>query len=107
MIDPTHGTFQKRANMASPIQKSKHPHIGIVNAAGGKTAVVSGSKFPVRSVVNYVLKQGLSPEELVREFDYLTLAQVHDALSYYYDHREEIERELAENTERVQRSAAR
>ena len=53
----------------------------------------------MRSVVNYILRQGLSPEELVKEFPHLTLAQVYDALSYYYDHQEEIERELRENTE--------
>ena len=93
--------------MASAAHKSKHPHVAIVRAAGGNTAVVSGSRFPVRSVVNYVLKQGLSPEELVREFGHLTLAQVYDALSYYYDHREEIERELAENTESAQRPETR
>jgi uncharacterized protein (DUF433 family) len=50
-------------------------------------------------VVNYVLKQGLSPEELVKEFSHLTLAQVYDALSYYYDYKQDIERELRENTE--------
>jgi uncharacterized protein (DUF433 family) len=93
--------------MVSAAQKSKHPHVTIVRAAGGNTAVISGSRFPVRSVVNYVLRQGLSPEELVREFRHLTLAQVYDALSFYYDHRERIERELAENTESAQRSAGR
>jgi uncharacterized protein (DUF433 family) len=50
-------------------------------------------------VVNYVLRQGISPEELVKEFPHLTLAQVYDALSYYYDHKETIERELQESTE--------
>jgi uncharacterized protein (DUF433 family) len=50
-------------------------------------------------VVNYILRQGLSPEELVKEFPHLTLAQVYDALSYYYDHRDDIERELRDNTE--------
>ncbi len=53
----------------------------------------------MRAVVQYVLKQGLTPEELVPEFSHLTLAQVYDALSYYYDHREALERELQEDTE--------
>jgi uncharacterized protein (DUF433 family) len=61
--------------------------------------VIAGTKFPVRSVVNYVLRQGITPEELVAEFQYLTLAQIHDALSYYYDHQKEVDRDLAENTE--------
>jgi uncharacterized protein (DUF433 family) len=92
--------------MVSAAQKPKHPHVVTLRAAGGNTAVISGSRFPVRSVVNYVLRQGLSPEELVREFRHLTLAQVYDALSYYYDHQEELERELAENTESSQRRDA-
>jgi uncharacterized protein (DUF433 family) len=50
-------------------------------------------------VVNYVLRQGISPEELVREFTHLTLAQVYDALSYYYDHKETVDQELLDNKE--------
>ena len=37
------------------------------------------------------------PEELARTFPHLTLAQVHDALSYYYDNRAEIDDELRKN----------
>jgi uncharacterized protein (DUF433 family) len=40
----------------------------------------------------------MTPEELVREFPHLTLAQVYDALSYYYDHKEEIDQEMHANT---------
>jgi len=81
------------------IQKLKHPYITFCKDYCGRSAVIAGTKFPVRSVVNYVLKQGMIPEELVKEFNHLTLAQVYDALSYYYDYSEEIERELLENTE--------
>lgn len=34
------------------------------------------------------MRQGMTPEELVSEFPHLTLAQVYDALSYYYDHKD-------------------
>jgi uncharacterized protein (DUF433 family) len=56
-------------------------------------------------MIHYILRQGLSPEELVKEFPHLTLAQVYDALSYYSDHRDEIEREFRENTEERLRPA--
>ena len=46
-------------------------------------------------MVVYVLRQGMSPEELVKEFSHLTLPQVYDALSYYYDNKEEIDRDMA------------
>jgi len=55
--------------------------------------LIRGTKFSVRSIVSYVLHQGISPEELVKEFSHLTLAQVYDALSYYYDHKESIAQE--------------
>ena len=39
-----------------------------------------------------------SIEEILREFPQLRPAEVHDALSYYYDYRAEIEQEIAELT---------
>ncbi len=40
-----------------------------------------------------------SVEEVLRDFPSLHPAEVHDALSYYYDHRTEIEQEIAELTD--------
>ncbi|MDA2925122.1 DUF433 domain-containing protein [Acidobacteria bacterium AH-259-L09] len=85
--------------MVQAIRKTDHPHIVSDKEYCGGSPVIKGTKFPVRSIVNYVLRQGLSPEELVKEFPHLTLAQTHDALSYYYDHQQEIDRELAALTE--------
>ena len=92
--------------MATAAERVKHPYIVVRRSLCGGSAVIAGTKFPVRSVVNYVLRQGLSPEELVKEFRHLTLAQVYDALSYYYDNRGAIDAELAEHTEERQRSSA-
>ena len=92
--------------MATAAEKNRHPYIVARKGVCGGSPVIAGTKFPVRSVVNYVLRQGLSPEELVREFRHLTLAQVYDALSYYYDYRDVLDSELAENTEDRQRTSA-
>jgi uncharacterized protein (DUF433 family) len=40
------------------------------------------------------LANGASPEELHSEYPHLSLAQIHAALSYYYDHREELDAEM-------------
>ena len=61
---------------------------------GGKP-IIRGTSFPVSAVVVYVLRHGMAPEELVKAFPHLTLAQVYDALSYYYDHREDMDPLLA------------
>jgi hypothetical protein len=45
-------------------------------------------------------RMGYDPETIADEFlPHLTPAQVHDALSYYYDYQEEIDRELAKDSE--------
>ena len=85
--------------MLTTPEQVKHPYIVIQQGYCGGSPIIAGTKFPVRAVVNYVLKQGMTPEELLKEFSHLTLAQVYDALSYYYDHKTEIEHELSENTE--------
>ncbi len=87
------------AQVPTTPEKVKHPYIVIQQGYCGGSPIIAGTKFPVCSVVNYVLKQGMTPEELLKEFSHLTLAQVYDALSYYYDHKTEIEHELSENTE--------
>ncbi len=85
--------------MSSVAQEVRHPYIVSQKDYCGGSPIVIGTKFPVRSVVNYALKQGMAPEELVKEFPHLKLAHVYDALSYYYDYKADIERELSENTE--------
>ena len=75
--------------------KTKHPYIVSLKTHCGGSPVIVGTKFPVRSIVFYILKQGMTPEELIKEFSHLTLPQVYDALSYYYEHREEIDKELS------------
>ncbi|MBU4321001.1 MAG: DUF433 domain-containing protein [Nitrospinae bacterium] len=75
--------------------KIKHPYIISLKTHCGGSPVIAGTKFPVQSVVFYILKQGMTPEELVKEFSHLALPQVYDALSYYYENREEIDKELS------------
>lgn len=79
--------------------KVAHPHITNNPAVCGGSAIIHGTRFPVRSVAMYVLQHGLAPEELVAKFPHLSLAQIHDALAYYYDNRQEIENEITENRE--------
>ena len=55
--------------------------------------VIKGTRFPVTSIAqNY--RRGLSADEILREFPSLSAAQVYDALSYYHDHREQIDEAL-------------
>jgi uncharacterized protein (DUF433 family) len=60
---------------------------------GGKPRI-EGSRIRVQDIVVWHEAWGLSPEEIVTDFLQLTLAQVHAALAYYYDHRDEIRQHM-------------
>lgn len=58
--------------------------------------IIKGTRTPVRAIVeNWRL--GLSPEEIVRGLPHLTLSQVFEAMSYYYDNQSEIDRFIERN----------
>ena len=77
----------------------KHAYIETITKITGTQAVIKNTRIPVNIIIGY-LHAGATPESLVESIvPHLTFAQVYDALSYYYDHREEIDQELGENTE--------
>jgi hypothetical protein len=47
-------------------------------------------------LVEEYLVRGVEAIELQRSHPHLTLAQIYSALAYYHDHKEEIDREIAE-----------
>jgi uncharacterized protein (DUF433 family) len=62
----------------------------------GGRPILRGTRVAVRAVVGYH-KLGLSVDETLAALPHLTPAQVYEALSYYYDHVDEIEQEIREN----------
>lgn len=72
-------------------------HIEIVEGAGGPKPRIAGHRVRVQDVAIWHEKLGMSPDEIVDQYPTLTLADVHAALAYYWDHRDEIERAIAED----------
>lgn len=60
---------------------------------GGRPCI-AGTGTSIRCIAVYD-KQGYSPEEIVADRPYLTLAQVHAALAYYWANKAEIDADLA------------
>jgi uncharacterized protein (DUF433 family) len=56
-------------------------------------AVIKGTRIPVASIANHY-RSGMSIEEILDGYPNLTPAQFFDALSYYFDNKEEIDKEF-------------
>ena len=77
--------------------KVLHPHIvSDPDTCGGSPRIV-GTRIPVRTIIVYVLHHGINPEELLSYYPQISLAAIYDALSYYYDHRDEVDAEITTN----------
>ncbi len=75
---------------------TSHRYITRVEGILSGEPIIAGTRTPVRAIVEH-WKFGDSPETIVRKLPHLRLAQVFDALSYYDDHRDEIEQAIARN----------
>ena len=63
---------------------------------GGKPCV-AGTRIRVWDIHVWHNLRGQTPEQIIAEFPQLSLADVHAALAYYLDHREEIQRQAKED----------
>lgn len=72
------------------IVKTEHPYIVREPDICGGEPVIKGTRITVRHIA-VLYKAGDTAEDIVAAHPPLTAAQVHDAISYYLDHRDEIE----------------
>lgn len=66
---------------------------------------VTATNVKVSEIVADYLAHGSSAEEMSLQYPHLSPSMIHSALAYYYDHREQLESELAESLESSQRKA--
>ena len=73
--------------------KTEHLYIEKDPAKYEGKAVIKNTRIPVASIVNHY-RSGMTVEEILEGYPALKPAQLFDALSYYFDHKEEIDKEL-------------
>lgn len=63
---------------------------------GGKPRI-SGHRIRVQDIYVCHELKGMTPDEILLAYPAITLADVHAALTYYWDHQEEIQRHIKED----------
>jgi uncharacterized protein (DUF433 family) len=69
---------------------TEHPHVVIIDRPAGPCAVIKGTRLAVWWLMRQ-LRVGDTPEDIVHGWNYLSLASIYDGISYYHDHRDEID----------------
>ena len=62
---------------------------------GGRPRI-DGHRITVADVAIWHERMGISPDEIVSSHPSIALSDVHAALAYYYEHRDRIDRDIAE-----------
>lgn len=81
-------------------KKVRHPYITRKEGVCGGEPIIADTRITVRLIAGWH-KMDKNVAEMVAMYPHLNHAQVYDALSFYYDHKDEIEKSLAENREEV------
>ncbi len=87
-----------QARATPTLTRTGHPYIVRVEGVCGGRPVVAGTRLSVRTIVERT-QLGESPEQIVLAYPPLTLAQVYAALSYYHEHKAEVDAEVQANEE--------
>jgi uncharacterized protein (DUF433 family) len=64
--------------------------------------LITGTTMKVIELVVAQRAYGWSPEELHFQYPQLTLGQIHSALAYYWDHKDDLDQDIARRLERVE-----
>jgi uncharacterized protein (DUF433 family) len=70
-----------------PRETTLHRYITTDPAVCDGKPIIAGTRTRVVQIAVEYDRLGWTPDEIVEAHPHLTLAEVHDALSYYYEHR--------------------
>ena len=80
------------------VQRTAYPHIVKIDGLVGGEAIIEGTRIAVWHIVGYYYKVGMSVEDIVAEWNYLTPAHVFSTLAYYHDNKQEIDEIREQNS---------
>jgi uncharacterized protein (DUF433 family) len=79
--------------------ETRYEHI-VLDDAG--IPLIVGTTMKVIELVLEQIAYGWSAEELHFQHPYLSLGQIHSALAYYWDHKDELDQDIARRRTRVE-----
>jgi uncharacterized protein (DUF433 family) len=77
--------------------QTDHPHIVKVPGICGGRPTIAGTRISVDFIAR-LHRSGEEPEDIIATYPHLKPAAVYDAISYYLDHQDEIDRDIEEST---------
>ena len=75
-----------------------YPYITSSRGIASGAPIIKGTRITVRAIAGYY-QLGMSVDEILQSLPHLTQSQVHAALTFYFDHQRQIDRDLRRNSD--------
>jgi len=85
--------------------KTKHPYVEVNPKICSGSPIIKGTRIRVVDIVIEYEYLNQTPDEIINAHPHLKLEQIHDALSYYYENRAELDKKIQEDKQFIQKLA--
>ncbi len=82
-------------------ENTNHPFVVKNKDVCNGSPVIEGTRTRVIDIAIEYEMLGHSPDEIISSHPHLNLSQVHDALSYYYENRNELDRKIEQDQDYI------
>jgi uncharacterized protein (DUF433 family) len=76
---------------------TSHPYIVINKDVCDGSPIIEGTRTRVIDIAIEYEVLGRSPDEIIRSHPHVSLYQIHDALSFYYENRDELDQKIKQD----------
>jgi uncharacterized protein (DUF433 family) len=85
--------------------RTEHPYVEINPEICSGSPVITGTRVRIVDVAIEYEYLNCTPDEIINAHPHLKLEQVHDALSYYYENRDAIDKKIREDKQLIRKLA--
>ena len=89
----------------SAVGQIKHPYISINTKISKGSPVITGTRIRVIDIAIEYDRLGLTPDQIIDAHPHLRLEAIHDALSYYYENRSMMDKEIKNKKDMIRKLA--
>ncbi len=78
-------------------KKTTHPYVTIDAKIAGGQPIIRGTRIKIMDIAVRYEMIGMSADKIADDYPHLKLEHIHDALSYYYEHKSALDRNYKED----------
>jgi uncharacterized protein (DUF433 family) len=82
--------------------KVKHPYVEVNRKICNGSPVIKGTRVRIVDVAIEYEYLNHTPDEIINAHPHLKLEEIHDALSYYYENRTELDKKIRQDKQLIE-----